>query len=139
MIRHFFTRQFLRFLLVGGTAAFLHWSARILLSLWLPFGWAVALAYAVGIVIAFVLNRIFVFPQSTKPIGRQGRDFILINLAFFPVVWAAALAIDKALKSLSVTFYPEAIAHAIAVALPMAATFLIYKFFAFKDTAHGQQ
>lgn len=133
MIGHFFTRQFLGFVAVGGTAALLHWLARIALSHWLPFALAVALAYAVGMLVAFLLNSFFVFQRSTRPRALQARDFVLINLASFPVVWLASIGLERGLRMLGMIDYTEALAHAVAISLPMLATFLIYKFHAFKD------
>lgn len=138
MIRHFLSAQFLRFLAVGGAAAFLHWLARILLSQWLSFAWAVALAYGVGMAVAFVLNRMFVFPLSSKPAHQQLRDFVLVNLGFFPVVWGSSLAIEAALRHFGMHLYTQALAHAISIAIPMLATFLMYKFVAFKEVDHGR-
>ena len=136
MIRVFFTRQFASFVAVGGVAALLHWLSRIALSIWLPFGWAVAVAYIIGITIAFVLNSVFVFPRSTRPRAAQARDFVLINLAFFPVVWAIAVGVNRGLVALGMTKHSMELAHAIAIPVPMLATFLLYKFLAFKDGAH---
>ena len=93
MIRYFLTKQFLGFLVVGGLAALLHWLARILLSVWLPFSTAVIIAYIVGMVVAFLLNSFFVFPKSQKARHAQARDFVWINLSFFPVVWFFSLQI----------------------------------------------
>lgn len=139
MIKHFFTLQFLGFLAVGGVAALLHWLSRIVLSNWFSFSWAVVLAYAVGMVIAFTLNSLFVFPGSKKPKIKQARDFIVTNLCFFPAVWTIAIVINDALQSFGILRYSEAIAHGIAVGLPMFATFLIYKFIAFKDATYGRK
>lgn len=138
MIRLFFTKQFLGFLAVGGLAAFLHWVSRIILSNWLSFPWAVASAYIVGMMVAFILNRYFVFPKSSKPIEKQARDFIIVNLLFFPLVWLASVKINQALILLGMVRYTEVFAHGVAVALPMLATFLIYKFIAFKDAEYGR-
>lgn len=139
MIRHFLSRQFLGFLAVGCTAALLHWLARLLLSLWLPFSWAVALAYAVGMAVAFTLNRAYVFSRSDKPVQAQARDFVLINLALFPVVWTVAVVLEAGLKLAGMARYTEELAHAVAIALPMLASFLFYKFVAFKELQHEQQ
>ena len=133
MIKYFFTKQFLGFLAVGGLAALLHWLARILLSVWLPFHIALIIAYGVGMAVAFLLNSFFVFPNSEKSRHLQIRDFLLVNLAFFPVVWLASLQINNWLKAFGVILYSEEIAHALALSVPMLATFLIYKFFAFKE------
>jgi len=138
VIQHFLTKQFLGFLAVGGVAAFLHWLSRIMLSNWLSFSWAVTIAYAVGILVAFTLNSFLVFPRSEKPRNKQARDFVLVNLSFFPVVWLASIAISHALQALGMVRYTQALAHGIAVAIPMVATFLIYKFFTFKDIQYGR-
>lgn len=133
MIKHFFTKQFLGFLIAGGLAALLHWLARVALSVWLPFTLAVIIAYGFGIAIAFLLNSLFVFPNSDKPRRTQTRDFILINLAFLPVVWLASVYFNNWLKTLGMLRHSEELAHAFAISLPMFATFLIYKFFTFKE------
>lgn len=133
MIKHFFTKQFLIFLAVGGLAASLNWLSRFFLSLWLPFSWAVINAYAIGMGVAFIMNSIFVFPHSKKARHAQARDFILVNLSFLPLVWLASIQINIGLKTVGMTAHSEELAHAIAIALPMLATFLIYKFFAFKE------
>lgn len=133
MIRYFFTKQFVSFMAVGGLAAFLHWLSRIFLSHWLSFSWAVIVAYGIGMLIAFMLNSFFIFPASNKSKITQARDFILTNVCFFPVVWLSAIEINNALQFFGVALYTEAISHGIAVGLPMFATFLIYKFIAFKE------
>ncbi len=138
MIRLFFTRQFAQFVLVGGLAAVLHWLARWSLSHWLPFAWAVAFAYAIGMAVAFILNSLFVFPQSDKAKSAQARDFILINLAFFPLVWLVSLQVNRWLISFGMIDHSEELAHAIAIPMPMLATFLLYKFLAFKERTYEQ-
>lgn len=131
MIAHFFSTQFLRFLLVGTAAAMLHWLARYGLSAWMSFPLAVALAYIVGIAVAFELNRRLVFPASNRPMAKQARDFIFVNLAFFPVVWGAALWFKKLLQQFGVNYFADGIAHGLAISLPVLMTFLIYKFITF--------
>lgn len=131
MIRHFLSAQFVRFILVGATAALLHWLARFWLSTWLTFPVAVAFAYAVGIATAFELNRRIVFPASGRSMAKQARDFIVINLVFFPVVWLAALMFRAGLKQLGVVQFADGIAHGLAISIPVLMTFLMYKFIAF--------
>lgn len=133
MIKYFFSKQFLGFLAVGGLAALLHWLARLFLSVWMPFSWAVISAYIVGMTVAFLLNSVFIFPKSEKPRHAQARDFVLVNLSFFPFVWLISVQVNNWLKAIGMTSYSEGLAHAIAISLPMFATFLIYKFFAFKE------
>lgn len=131
MIRHFVSVQFLLFLFVGVTAATLHWLARYVISIWLAFPLAVALAYVVGIAVAFELNRRYVFPSSSRPVQKQVRDFVMVNLMFFPVVWGASMLIRQFLPEIGVIIYVDGIAHGLAIAIPTFATFLIYKFITF--------
>ena len=104
------------------------------------FSLAVIFAYGVGILVAFSLNAIYVFPDSDRPRHRQMRDFVLVNLAFFPVVWALSLGLKEVLLVIGWTFFTEAFAHGFAISVPMFATFLIYKFLIFrlepKDDGH---
>ena len=54
MIRHFLTKEFLRFLLVGTTAAAGNWISRIVFNMWTDsFALSVVIAYAVAMAIAF--------------------------------------------------------------------------------------
>jgi len=133
MIRYFFTKQFLLFFTAGSFSAILHWLARVFLSVWLPFAWAVLIAYIIGIIIGFLLNSFLVFPNSDKARHAQARDFILVNLSFMPLVWSASMQVNNWLKTHAMLSHTEELAHAIAIPLPMFATFLIYKFFAFKQ------
>ena len=137
MLRHFFTPQFLKFLIVGALAALLHWLARFILDIWMSFSAAVGLAYCVGMAVAFALNALYVFPHSDKPRVSQARDFVITNLAFFPVVWGIAVIIEKMLRGLGFITHAGNLAHALAIPIPMLATFLIYKFFAFKENNKG--
>lgn len=132
MIRNYCSLQFVKFLFVGVTAALLHWLARLALSQVMSFALAVALAYGVGIAVAFELNRRFVFPASQRPMVKQARDFVLVNVAFFPVVWLAAMGFRLLLAHLGFTFFVNEIAHALAIAIPVFATFIVYKFIAFR-------
>lgn len=137
MLKHFVSRQFAVFLLVGGFAALLHWVARILLSLLMPFHLAVALAYGVGLGTAFLLNSFYVFPASEKPRDIQARDFIIINAAFFPLVWMVSVKLNALLMEYGLDRYSEELAHALAISLPVLGTFLLYKLIAFKENYHG--
>lgn len=131
MIRHFFSAQFLLFLIVGTSAAALNWITRLALSAWVSFPVAVLLAYVVGMATAFELNRRFVFPSSPRPMLKQAKVFISVNLAFLPVVWEASILLKDLLDKTGVVKFSEGIAHGLALTIPVFITFLIYKFIAF--------
>lgn len=139
MIRHFFSVQFLTFVGVGVTAALANWFTRYLLSFELNYSLSVVLAYLMGISVAFLLNRRFVFPGSPRPMVVQAREFLLVNVAFLPVVWIAALALRQVFLHAGLATMADGLAHAISLAVPAFATFLIYKFFTFGKPHPGEE
>jgi len=66
MMRLFWSRQFLAFLLTGGIAALVNFFSRIVYSQWMGFSSAVIAAYLSGMVTAFILARLLVFQGSTQ-------------------------------------------------------------------------
>ncbi len=133
MIKYFLTKQFLKFLLVGGSAAMVNWVARIIIDIWLGFSAAVVLAYAFGMGFAFILNKIYVFPESTRSTSKQIRDFTITNTIAFPIVWSLSLLFKMILEDyIGFYSYSAELAHLVALSAPMLVSFLIYKFVAFK-------
>jgi len=56
----------IRFLLAGGAAAVLNFCARIVFSVFVPYTFAIMLAFGLAMATAFVLNRQFVFRGATN-------------------------------------------------------------------------
>ena len=140
MIRHFFTKQFVLFLVAGGTAASVNWLSRIVLNIWIDFSTAVVIAYGFGMITAFILNAVLVFPNSDRSREKQLRDFILINLFSFPIVWGTSLALNNFITGWGYAVYSREISHGIAVAMPTFLVFLLYKFVAFRQSnAHSKK
>jgi putative flippase GtrA len=104
----------------------------------MDFSAALLAAYAISMTFAFCLNSLFVFRDSTRPRPKQARDFIMINIAFFPLVWAASIGLDHALRELGMRHATQAVAHAAAIGLPAMVTFLLYKFYAFREGIYGR-
>lgn len=94
------------------------------------------MAYPVGMAIAFLLNRKYVFPGSLKTTQEQMRGFVLINLLFFPIVFLLSIGLKKIFFLCGFVEYAEFVAHGIAVAAPTLITFIAYKVYAFKDVFH---
>lgn len=66
MIQQFLSRQFILFLVTGGTAALVNFGSRIVYNQWVSFSIAIVLAYLTGMVTAFVLARWLVFKQANS-------------------------------------------------------------------------
>lgn len=133
MLRSLWSAQFVLFLAVGGTAAAVNWCARWGLSHWIGFGWAVVLAYLVGMAVAFAMNRRWVFPRSTRPVARQARDFTLVNLLSLTLVWLASLGFEAGLRALGMVHGTRELAHGVAVGLPALLSFHLYRLVAFRE------
>lgn len=133
LISLFFSTQFLKFLLVGGLAAFLHWYARYLLTPLMGYVWALCLAYAIGISVGYVLNAVFVFSKAQNARSKQIGYFVLFNLLMAPVVIVLSYLLSEVVfASVGMSYHPREIAHGIGVASPVFINFLLHKFLTFK-------
>ena len=117
--------QFIRFVLSGGVAAGANYGSRFVFSLWFPYEIAIALAYLVGMAVAFVLMRQLVFSGQGQPLGPQILKFSLVNLlALAQTLLVSVLLARWLLPALGVTQHVEAISHAVGVAVPVFTSFL---------------
>lgn len=134
MMRLFWSRQFLAFLLTGGIAALVNFFSRILYSQWMGFSAAVITAYLSGMVTAFILARLLVFQSSTQTLYRSILFFVLVNLLAIIQTWAVSLwMLHQVLPLLSVTCFTPEIAHACGIIVPVFTSYLGHKFWSFKS------
>lgn len=133
MIRQFFSRQFVIFLLTGGFAALVNFFSRILLNLYWSFSTSVILAYMAGMCTAFVLAKLFVFKQSAQSIHRSAVVFALVNVVAAAQTWGISMGLDYyILPALRVTDFAPEIAHAAGVLFPVFTSYLGHKHWSFK-------
>lgn len=133
MIRQFMSKQFLVFLLTGGTAAAVNFGSRILYSQWLTFSTAVIVAYLTGMITAFVLAKLFVFKNSQQSVHRSAAFFILVNLLAVLQTWAISMGLAYyLLPSLGVTLFVREIAHAVGVGVPVFTSYIGHKRWSFR-------
>ncbi len=95
----------IRFLLAGGSAAFLNWIIRFPLSMFMTYAAAVTVATMIGMVAGFLLYRSLVFQGSTRSLWLQIRDFIGVNIV------AGVVTVVSALVLSSGPWWPEAYKH----------------------------
>ncbi len=133
MIKQFLSHQFLLFLLTGGTAAAVNFGSRILYSVWLPFSYAVILAYLTGMVTAFVLAKLFVFKASQQSMQRSAVFFVIVNLVAIAQTWAISmLLLYVVFPAWGFSFYAAESAHAVGVVVPVFTSYLGHKRWSFK-------
>lgn len=127
-------RQFVGFVIAGGIAAAANIGSRIVFSHWLPFVAAIVLAYIVGMLVAFVLNRLFVFRTTVNPLHRQAFWFTVVNLAAVAQTLVVSLLLaDVVFPRIGLDWHPETVAHAIGVGIPVITSFIGHKHLSFRN------
>ena len=133
MIQQFISRQFLMFLLTGGTAAAVNFGSRIVYNQWLDFSSSILLAYVTGMITAFVLAKLFVFKESQRPVHHAAIFFMLVNLIAVMQTWAISMGLlYYLLPSMGVILFEREIAHAIGVVVPVFTSYIGHKHWTFR-------
>jgi putative flippase GtrA len=133
MIRAFMSRQFVMFLLTGGTAAVVNFVTRFIYNQWMSFSSAVVLSYITGMITAFILAKLFVFTASTQTLSRSAAFFVLVNGLAIVQTWAISMLMAYyALPALDVQRYSLEIAHAVGIVVPVFTSFIGHKYWSFR-------
>jgi putative flippase GtrA len=126
--------EFLRFLVTGGIAAAANIGSHYLLNLFVRFEIAIAIAYLIGMVIAFVLARLFVFAASGRSIASEFRRFTFVNLFALAAVWGISVRLARfVFPAIGFTWHAEDIAHVIGVLAPAATSFVGHRYYSFRQ------
>lgn len=129
------SREVVRFLIAGGSAAAINWLARIPLSLILSFEAALVAAYAVGMVAGFWLYRVFVFRGAARGSLREQLPlFLAVNACGVGVVLAVSTLAVAALGGLLPGLGPtvaEALGHGLGVGAGAVANYLGHRLLTF--------
>jgi putative flippase GtrA len=135
LVAFYWNTQFMRFLGVGGVALLCHWLSRFAFNAFVGYAEAIVLAYLVGLSVAFVLNKIYVFPHSKRSLKFEMLVFLLVNVAAFPVVWTVAYVLGEwVLAKYIDRQLALALAHGFAITLPVFVNFAFHKLLTFRDT-----
>ncbi len=124
VIRSFWQRPSVRFLVCGGLAALVNWAVRFPLSKVMPFSAAVLVALIIGMCAGFLLYRTFVWNRSHRSLSAQIGMFIAVNSVNALGILAISSLLILALRHTSL--HPElaeATAHAIGIAAGAVANF----------------
>ena len=129
----FFTAEFIGFVVCGVIAAAVNLGSRILFNLVIPsYLIAVILAYGMGMLTAFLLDKILIFKDSNKSTKQQAGGFIIINLlGLLQTVVFSLLFNDIIFPRVGWTLYPETLAHLIGVGIPVFTSYLGHKYISF--------
>jgi putative flippase GtrA len=126
------TNQLARFLMVGAFAAAINIVARVLISNFVPFEVAVALAFPIALTFAFAMSRLYVFQASRDTVWKQYLRFWLVNLAALVQVWLISVGLSNWIfPAIGWTDHAELLAHMIGVASPVLTSYYVHKVFTF--------
>ncbi|UVL00211.1 GtrA family protein [Pseudomonas sp. B21-048] len=132
-MKQLLNRQFLAFLVTGGSAATVNFFSRILYNQWLSFSVSIGLAYLTGMITAFVLARMFVFTESQQPIHHSAMFFVLVNLVAVVQTWIISIGLASyILPAMGMEFFKHEIAHAFGVAVPVFTSYFGHKRWSFR-------
>lgn len=121
-------KRFIFFAIAGGTAALANFLARLILDQWMSYATAIVLAYGVGMLTAFVLNKTFVFTNAANPLRKQIIWFCVVNAAaVLQTLFVSLILAGQVLPWLGVSRHVPEIAHAIGVAVPIFTSYLGHK------------
>jgi putative flippase GtrA len=128
------TKRFARFLVNGGISLGVNLVSRFFLNMVMPFEAAVILAYLLGMAVAFVLFRLFVFEPSARSAKSQLTRFALVNLVAVIQVWAISVVLaDYVFPRTGMSWHPHDVAHVIGALVPVFSSYLGHKHFSFSD------
>jgi putative flippase GtrA len=127
--------RFLRFLAAGGASAAANAVARWLLSRVVSYELAVALAYLVGMAVAFLLMRRFVFQSGGAGNARhQAARFALVNAWSLAQVWAISVGLARVVfPAVGFDWHAETVAHLIGLGSLAVTSYVAHKRFSFRD------
>ncbi len=126
-------RQFILFIITGGTSAIINIFSRIILSNFFRFEIAILISYGIGMLIAFILAKRFVFLNSNKSIKKSFPAFALVNLISVLQTFFVSIFIKRCLlilfNNLSII---ELISHTCGLGILVFTSFYGHKYITFK-------
>lgn len=128
-------RQFVLFIIAGGLAAGVNIGSRLLLGHWLAYVPSILIAYVLGMVTAFALNRQFVFAQAQNRLHQQAFWFVAVNLAaVVQTIVISLLLAHWLLPAFNIQFHNDTLAHVIGVLAPVATSYIGHKHLSFSTS-----
>ena len=127
------TPEFLRFLIAGGIAAGANFGSRLIFSIYFEYGFAVFLAYLVGMLVAFLLMRGHVFNANSGSVMPQVAKFVGVNAFAALQTLAFSLVLARwVLPAFGIIERAELLAHLVGVLAPVASSYFGHKFLTFR-------
>jgi putative flippase GtrA len=128
-------RRFATFLVVGIISTLCNLSSRYLFQLGMGYEWSLIFANIVGVLSAFILNRLFVFRTGNRRITTELMRFTAVNLFGIALSWLSAVILYRwVFPAIGFTWHPDLWAHAIGIAVPVLPNYLAHKAWTFNQS-----
>lgn len=134
-IKLFTSKQFLMFVATGGFAALVNFGSRIVFNKFLDFTISIICAYVCGMIIAFILSKLFVFKaKGQNTTKKEMIYFTLVNIvAVAQTLLVSILLREYVLPAIHWQYYPNEVAHLIGVCVPIFSSYWGHKYFTFSS------
>lgn len=131
--REFIQPQFIRFLVVGGTAATVNFFSRILLGFLMPYAASIVVAYGFGMATAYLLSKFFVFEKPAHGYRKQIAYFVTVNLlAVVQTLCISLLFAHWILPAVGIVDSRFWLGNLIGLIVPAFTSYLGHKYFSFR-------
>lgn len=125
-------RRFITFVVTGGMSAVFNLGTRALCSTVMPYELAIAVGYLVGMTVAFLLARRFVFEAASGSTHGQYGRFAIVNVVSFLITLGVSVGLARGLfPRIGMHWHAEDVAHFIGVASPTVLSYYAHKHFSF--------
>lgn len=129
----FRSKQFVKFMLVGGSAAAVNFTSRILLDFLWSYSLSIVIAYIIGMIVAFMLNKWLVFEEADDRTTRQFIMFVIVNVfAVLQTYVISMLLVNWLFPLMKFDWYSHEVAHFVGISVPIVTSYIGHKHFTFK-------
>lgn len=127
-------RQFAAYVVAGIVSTICNLSSRYLFERAMPYELALVGANAVGILSAFLMNRLLVFgASSNESAWHELWRFTAVNLVGIVASWLVSVLLYRlVLPALGWHWHADLIAHAAGIAVPVIPNFLAHRHWTFR-------
>lgn len=123
----------MRFVLAAGASVPVNIAARIMLSHWVRYEFAVLLSHGVGMLTAYVLTRWFVFAASGRSVSSELARFALVNVVSAGLTWFISVGlVYHVFPYMHFEYRPELVAHVIGLGFASVSSFIGHSRFSFR-------
>ncbi|MEM7689275.1 MAG: GtrA family protein [Pseudomonadota bacterium] len=124
--------DFVKFVAIGGFAATLNLLSRIVFSAFTIYEIAIVLAYGIGMMTAFELNRAFVFEKTGEGRLPQLAKFSAVNVVALLQIFVISVGLARfVFPALEFTLWPETVAHGIGLGSVTLTSYWLHRVFTF--------